>query len=389
MYLPSLVIDGDLDFHNEIHNAWNLEYMPLDPAHRTELGYIQNRYPIGFSLSIMPAFMSAHIVSLALSRVGESRIFDPNGYTPIYQVFCAFFIMMLGILSLVMVDEMLIGYFNISAKNTSLAVLAFWIGSHYAYYFFREPFMVHIVSGFWVTSTVFLTYKILARMQRTQFPVKHILFLLLSFFMACVCRPTNVFLLVFLSYLGFQIHRHGFLPQVIKWTPVFFIALIPVLLQMAIWFVTSGKWVYYSYGSHGFVWNSPALWQTLISSRHGLFFWSPVLILSLIGTLWFLRYGVASKKLLLFCYLLSFFSLWYANSAWNLWWFGDAFGGRAFLELQGLFIFGLAAFLELMEKRSRKAKVISGWVFVFCFLYNYIMMGLYISSNIPRGDYLF
>jgi hypothetical protein len=389
MYLPSLLIDGDLDFFNEIQNPWNLPYMPLNPADRTELGYIKNIYPIGFSLSIMPAFLSAHVFSLALNQLTESSFFEPNGYSILYQVFCTGYIMILGILSLFITDHILVNYFGIDGKKAGLAVITFWTMSHYAYYFFREPFMVHVTSGFWVTLVIFLVYKIEDRIKQNQFPIKLLFALILASSMGLICRPTNIFLFFFLSYLVLKIYRCGFMLETIKWAPVFFIGLIPILLQMATWYHTTGHFVYYSYGDHGFFWKSPALWQTLISSRHGLFFWAPILILSLIGVIWYLGYENGIKKPLLFCYLMAFFSLWYANSAWNMWWFGDAFGGRAFLELQGLFIIGLAAFFELMEKTSRKARILSAWVIIFCFLYNYIMMGLYISSKIPRGDYLF
>lgn len=387
IYLPSLFIDGDLDFYNEIHNPWNLKYMPLNPADRTELGYIKNRYPIGFALSIMPAFLSAHISSLALNQMKESRFFEPNGYTLLYQLFCAIFIMMLGILSLVMIDSMLVGYFNIDAKNAGLAVIAFWAGSHYAYYFFREPFMVHIVSGFWVTFVIFLTYKVEECIKQKRFPACLLFVIVFAFSMSLICRPTNAFLSIFLFYLLFIIRKNGFIKQIIKMSPFFILAVSPIFLQMIVWYITSGHFIYYSYGNYGFDWLSPALWQTLFSSRHGLFFWSPCLVLSFLGILWYLKNDTVAKKLL-FLYLIAFCVLWYANSAWSWWWFGDSFGGRSFLELHGLFIIGLAFFFEFLRNAPGKIKFISIFFLFFCFLYNYILMGLYIASRIPRGDYL-
>src|SRR5947209_10732552 len=46
VYLPSLIIDGDLDFSNQVRQTWR----PADAAEwlarRTERGYVHNKYPI-------------------------------------------------------------------------------------------------------------------------------------------------------------------------------------------------------------------------------------------------------------------------------------------------------------------------------------------------------
>ena len=38
---------------------------------------------------------------------------------------------------------------------------------------------------------------------------------------------------------------------------------------------------------------------------------------------------------------------WYVNSSWWCWWFGNSFGGRAFLDFSLVFVAGLAFALEL------------------------------------------
>jgi hypothetical protein len=93
--------------------------------------------------------------------------------------------------------------------------------------------------------------------------------------------------------------------------------------------------------------------------------------------------------MLLLCYLGSFLLLWYANSSWECWWFGDAFGGRAFLELGSFFVLGLAgAFEAARTARPWPRRALVAFV-AAALVYQTVLMGLYIGHRIPRGDYLF
>src|SRR4051812_8274756 len=48
-YLPSLLIDGDLDFTNQIREHWGPEFSPALLESRTERGFVRNKYPIGLA----------------------------------------------------------------------------------------------------------------------------------------------------------------------------------------------------------------------------------------------------------------------------------------------------------------------------------------------------
>jgi hypothetical protein len=119
------------------------------------------------------------------------------------------------------------------------------------------------------------------------------------------------------------------------------------------------------------------LWETLFSSRHGLFFWSPVLLLA-VGGLW------RTRDRLIRGWMLGGMMLWYANSAWHCWWFGDAFGARAFLELSGLFGTGLALSFACLSGRPR----LTATIVVAAVTFNLILMALYISHAVSRDGYL-
>ena len=385
MYLPSLVLDGDLDFSNELHNPWNIGYQPLNPEDKTELGFIRNKYPVGLALTITTPFLLAHGVSKGLYRLTDWPAFAPNGYSLLYQILCAGFIMALGVITMIFADRLLTVRFRLTGEIVATSVFTYWLGSHYAYYFFREPFMVHIVSGFWVTASILLVDRMLARLGNNELSRRDCFLLALSLSMAGVCRPTNVFVLPFLLYLGYQLGQRGMLTRLLKMAPVCLIGLVPLGIQVAVWRQTTGNFISWSYGEEGFFWLRPALAQTLLSSRHGLLFWSPVLGFSALG------FVFSSKRYrgFLSCFFLSFVLLWYLNSSWHSWWFGDSFGARAFLELSSLFILGLGLFFEHIRHSTRTITIMASGAIVLSICYSWSLIAVYILSRIPRGDYLF
>jgi hypothetical protein len=266
--------------------------------------------------------------------------------------------------------------------------MAYWLGSHFLYYYFREPFMAHLAGTFWVTSSVFLVWRLAQGLPQGRLSARRVFLLTFCTSMALVCRPTNAFLLPFHIYLFSAVVRHGLLLRLPRVLPAALLGLIPVYAQMAIWQEIYGRLVVYSYGGIGFHWLHPAGWQTLFSSRHGLFFWSPLLLLAAGGVLW--RLGRAGRRAepVLFCFVAAFLILWYCNSCWECWYFGDAFGGRAFLELTSLYVLGLGLALQAVRSAGRWARGAFGAVLALALVYNLVLMGLYIFHVIPRSDYL-
>ena len=326
VYLPSLLIDGDLDFANQIRNHWDIEFHPDLLRGRTPRGLVHNKYPVGMALSLLPAFLAGHAGSLGLHSFTGSPLFLPNGYSLLYQVFGLVLIQLFGLFAMILTDRLLVERFKVPGRAVLAAVLAFWLGTHYAYYFLREPFMVHVVSGFWVTAAVYLVHVILARRDEGRSLAGPLLLLGFALAMAVVCRPTNLCVVgPFTAYLAFRLAASGPRALLRGLLPIALGGVVPVLAQMSTWYALNGRWIHYSYEGEGFAWGQPALWQTLLSSRHGLFFWSPLLVLSVAGLGWYAVVKRGARMPLLVCYLLGGLALWYANSSWHVWWFGDAF----------------------------------------------------------------
>jgi hypothetical protein len=196
--------------------------------------------------------------------------------------------------------------------------------------------------------------------------------------MAVVCRPTNLFLLPLAAYgVVRHLREHGWREGLRGW-PLATATLVPLALQLVSWKILYGRWLPYTYGEEHFVWSRPALWQTLFSSRHGLFLWSPILLAAALALVRRLREPCVA------CWLLGGALLWYANSAWPCWWFGDAFGGRAFLELSGLFGLGCGLLFESLQRAPGKAAGVA----LLAISYNFVLMALYITQRIPADGYV-
>jgi len=83
-----------------------------------------------------------------------------------------------------MIDSLVVRRFHVNPRAAAAAIVAYWIGTPFAYYFFREPLMVHVVSAFWVASILSVGLAMTDGVRRW-----HPLALTLAISMALVCRP--------------------------------------------------------------------------------------------------------------------------------------------------------------------------------------------------------
>ena len=314
-YLPSVVIDGDLDFTNQISEHWGKEFRPELLKNRSATGFVQNKYPVGLALTLLPGFLLGH--ALALSSSG---LIPADGYSWPYQLACLLLIELLVWRTLLRIDRLLTEKLGVPAGPALLGLVVLATGTPYVYYACRDPFMIHIISTFWCTEVV-----LIAAVGHRR-PAWFWLRLAFSGAMALVCRPTNLHLIPVAVFGVAQTIREVGIRRIATFFPLTAIAIIPIGLQLATWHVLDGAWVYYSYGEEGFNWTYPALIQTLFSSLHGLFFWSPILLFAVAGLLF------RARDPLVRYWFLGGVMLWYANSSWFCWYFGEAFGALGFLS---------------------------------------------------------
>jgi hypothetical protein len=191
--------------------------------------------------------------------------------------------------------------------------------------------------------------------------------------LAIITRYQTVVYLVFPAWVslrqlfyGGRQERLGFVSATIAGSALVFI-------QMLAWKMIYGSWIVDSYTGEGFNWSRPQLWKVLFSAYHGLFYWSPALVIGCVGFFAWMRQGGAAG----WTWAVSLFATLYINAAWGCWWFGASFGSRAF---EGCVLFFMLGTAWLLHKTRFELKVV---LVVLLLLFG--TANMFLSSHVLRG----
>lgn len=351
-YLPGLFIEHDLN---------NLPYaIPL------ENGNHLNVYHIGVAILQSPFFLAAHALAILFG-------FEANGYSPIYvyalAVSAAFY---LGV-GIYFLQRFLECYFHRALVIGSLLII--YLGTNLFYYASMEPAMSHIYSFSLCSLFIFLTHRFYIKLD-----YKKALMIGLVFGLILIVRPTNGIVLIFLLFYNvsnaenirerFRLFLQKYRLFVLMGT----VALGVCFIQMSYWKHVSGDWVVFSYGQLGqkFFWTKAQLGNVLFSHQNGFLIYAPVMAFALAG----MFLGSFKNRYNLVISTLIWLLAWYIFSSWWAWWFGGAYGHRAFIDYFPLMAIGMTFFIQTIcpHKYLRYLTGIIIVVFLFinvrmCFLY--------------------
>jgi len=390
VYLPSVLIDHDLDLSNQMVEHYGREFEQRMIDNRTPRGYVADKYPIGVALTLAPPVLLSHAICVPMHRITGWKVFRPDGYALTYQLLVLAWLEFLGYCTLVMWDLLFVRYVCQDGRWVALGISCIALGSPYTFYFFTEPLVAHTSSIFWVTATILLVVRMREDADQNRIAAARVAELSFCVAMALITRPTNVLLFPFLVWLLERILSKHLLPRALALLPLAIVCASPVFLQMWVWHQMIGPWITFSYEQHErFFFGTPRLWQTLISTRNGLFVYSPMLLLATIGLIWqFITSREARRNEFVLCALGSLVIIWYFNSAWWSWWFGDSWGGRAFTEMMIVFAIGMTWLIQhiaTLRGDARRAWIsaIGGSIIWTC-----ILVVMWYAKWVPRSDYL-
>ncbi len=169
-------------------------------------------------------------------------------------------------------------------------------------------------------------------------------------------RPTNILiglLILFWEVYSFKDLQGRMQLFLSRWTHILAMAGIGLVLvtpQMMYWHHVFGDWLVWSYEGEGFS-NAlhPKLLQVLFSYQNGLFLYTPIMLLAMIGIVigWRQRKNSAPATLIVFLLATYVFASWWA------WWFGGAFGHRCYVEFYALLAFPLAMIVNWIWENPR------------------------------------
>jgi hypothetical protein len=156
--------------------------------------------------------------------------------------------------------------------------------------------------------------------------------------------------------------------------------------QMVVWHALYGRAFALPQGPSFLQWLAPHPIAVLFSENHGLFTWTPLVVLSVWGLA---KFATGHRR---FALPLAGFVLasWYVNAAVADWWAGEAFGARRFLSLFPLFVLGLATWLfrpggAPATRRIASVAALVAVTWLLLFQYELFMKGYISVAPYPRG----
>ncbi len=340
LYLPAVFIDHDLTLETTIKRQFGgkaEEWMGV--ARYPATGRLLNRYPIGEAVMLSPFFIVGHLMAKLLGVTAD-------GFSWPYQLTAAFAGLFYLIAGLNLLRNILSQYFSL--PTTFFTLLAITFGTNLFHYGTCDNIFSHIFSFFLFCALLYLTNKIYQQPDKLAFILLGIVGGLLT-----IVRPTNILFLISVPLLnvdGIETFKTRLkfitdqLSKVLSSAMAYLLMIAPLLLY---WKFITGRWLVNSYQGLSFNWTNPEIINVLLSVRKGLFFWSPLLIIALIGLFFVSRYW---KGIFLPAIILLLLHT-YVVSSWPAWWYGGSFGHRAFTETLPIFAIGYAALLETTRKK--------------------------------------
>lgn len=301
---------------------------------------VKTKYTSGVAILQVPFFLTAHSLAKGFG-------FAATGFSSIYVSAIMIAGVFYGLLGLLFSFLFLRKYF--SFYHSLVTVALFFLATNLYYYMVDASGMLHVYDFFLFSAIALLTSCIY-----DDFNFKNILLLFLCFYLAVLIRPTNIVLFLFILFFG--INNSTVLRNRIQLfkskIPSIFIAgifaLIIFLPQLFYWIQSYGAPVVYSYGSEGFTNKfSPKFLELWFSTKNGLFSYSPVLLLSIIGIILL----IIRKKMEGWIAGVTFLVISYLFASWWIWSFGCSYGSRGFVDFYPVFMYPFAYLISEMKNK--------------------------------------
>ncbi len=347
-YLPSYLIYHDLSMEGLYEPTRHYDYpsqgLDLHPGEgflrHPATGRYLIKYPLGTAALEFPFFLLGH---LAAPFLGST----PDGFSWPYQVAMDTATTVYMLLGLIFLYKLLNEYF--SSRIVLITLLSLYFGTNFLAYVAVESSLSHAYSFCLVCLFLWLVPRWTVTPSRGN-----------SALLGLVCgliplvRNTNALLLLFLplyGVTGWEALKEKVRFLWLEKKRVLLLVTVAALVfspQLIIWKLATGRFFVstYTYPFEHFYFLSPKIFKVLFSPHHGLFIWSPILILAVPGLFRLQGPLRAFRWPIAVCLLLQL----YLISSWYLWYFGWSFGHRAFVDVLGLFAIPLAGFFSSLRR---------------------------------------
>ena len=381
--LRSVVFDHDLHFRNEYIHLYRLRggERGTDWVYQdTPTGHVRNFMPVGPAILWAPAFLIVaaatwlgHLVGWQYPLDGYGRLFQATaGLTGVAAAAVGVWLAFLSASEL------------FSRRAASWAAIVLWLSSSAVYYSVISPTYSHAAS---LLATSLFWYVFVRGRDSTTIGRYASLGALSG--LAALMRWQDAIVLAVpaldvLARLGRRLNARQVAGRGLVCLAAALVAFSP---QMFVWQTLYGTPLSIPQGEDFMRWGTPALRAVLFSYWHGLFLWTPVVAVAVVGLVYLWR-----RDRLVFGAALTFFVLsWYVNAAAADWWAGEAFGSRRFVSCFAVFVLGLAAVIDRWAPSPRLLAAVSTAVVAHTFLllvqYQAFMHGLRDVAPYPGNPY--
>jgi hypothetical protein len=356
-YVHSLLIDHDLQFENEwraANSSFTIGRVGPDgeilASQFTATHHLDNHFTVGPAILWAPFLIVVHLTVISLNSFGAH--INSDGFGRPYLWTMAFTTVGYGFCGLLLCFHLAREF--VAERWAFLAILGYWFASSLPVYMYLNPSWSHAHTLFSVSLFLWYWNRTRARRSLLQWIVigliaalmvnvyyLNVVWLLLPAFEAIA----NYFQIVVprSNPLGANTTRESFASLFgyhFTFVIAFVVGMLPTLITRKIIY---GGYLQTGYpGAQEWFWTNPVPGSVWFSSDHGLFTWTPILILGLVGLVLFLRIDRA-----LGFYLLAIFAVFSYILACYVNWDGiSSFGNRFFISIGPAFIIGLAALFD-------------------------------------------
>lgn len=360
MYLPATFIFGDV--HKVPEGSMN--------ARKNEQGEVVIKYTYGVSLFYLPFFLAAKTYCSLAAHHDPVDYFNKDYCRAIGL--CGYFFGFVGLFFL----QKALRSSGFSAAVVALTLFGTLFGTNLFHYMTKEMGMSHVYS---FCLFAFFIWQLPRFLQRPSW--KNALLLGAALGWITLIRPTNAMIGLLLPLYGVYSWtelrvRCQFLVE--KWPQLLAAAgaaMVLFLPQIWYWHTMTGEWLRYSYEGESFIyWNKPKIAAVLFDVQNGLFLYSPIVLLSIIGLGIGWRNRTAHAPVITLLFVLATYSF----ASWWAWWFGGAFGHRCYVEFYALLAFPMALFFaKTLALRNIWLKSLILFVSLFLMYYGAKLSFLY------------
>jgi hypothetical protein len=348
-YLRSPLVDHNFDFASDfqdpVHDLEKIflnDHFVENPI--TKTGHLPNFYTAGPAVLWSPFLILTHLVVLAVGRLGWH--IAPDGHSWPYLAALTAATALYGFAGLWLSFAMARKF--VEERWAFWATIGIWFGSSVPVYVYLLPAWSHAHSLF--ATALFLWYWLRTRGTRTSWQWLNLG--LLSGLMIDVYQLNGVLLIAvaveaisaYAAIWSASSGRPKLLARTVRLHALCglgtLLALFPNFITRQIVFgnpLSVGP-----YALRTWNWTSPVFMKVLFSNDHGMFVFTPLLVLAIAGFfyLWKLNrvFGTICLSItLVFYFLISCFPWWHGNVG---------FGNRFFISLTPIFIVGLATWFS-------------------------------------------